>query len=467
VVGDIEAYGLDVTANGTFTSTGAGAQTNDGILLKAKRSVFVAGNTSLRTNSNPVTIWSDSDANNEGAVAVAYGSTICTEWNGSACLTTGGADITIGGGAADSNFAAGNRPGGYATGSGTVNPSGFFGATTSGTVPLGGVALGYTYGNYGPVKLLSAGGNITVRGQTTASTPAAAQYAFGIGTVTGNDANPSEINASGGKVLLDGKGRCATLGSASGCAGMHYNAWGSYAGSRIASTNTAADAVKILAVAADGTTGVNGIRFYERGLINSSGGVQLITTSIDSPIGPSFGVAGDLLITSPGRNFNTATTINGNWLFTVVPKTITIGNDGAGDGTAQNTGNLVVTTALSATNAVKLYGGNIDLTSGNIEATAVGGAILAKATGYIITNNGASVASPKLFQTNNGPITLWADAENNLSGRIWIGTFNKFNSKGGNISIAGGADDGGTASGISSSVMHVPKAPAIRLKPRV
>jgi hypothetical protein len=86
--------------------------------------------------------------------------------------------------------------------------------------------------------------------------------------------------------------------------------------------------------------------------------------------------------------------------------------------------------------------------------TASGAPILIKATGFITTGAGASISSQKLFQTVGGPITLWADAENNLSGRIGIGNFNRFNSQGGRITIAGGLDDGGVNADISAAVVR-------------
>ena len=90
-------------------------------------------------------------------------------------------------------------------------------------------------------------------------------------------------------------------------------------------------------------------------------------------------------------------------------------------------------------------GGNVDLKA-NLTATSPGASILTKATADITAN------ASRTFQTNNGNLIFWSDADNNGTGYIGIGDNNKFNSAnglttsglsgGGKIVLAGGLDDG-------------------------
>ncbi|MBX3668250.1 MAG: filamentous hemagglutinin N-terminal domain-containing protein, partial [Rhodocyclaceae bacterium] len=139
-----------------------------------------------------------------------------------------------------------------------------------------------------------------------------------------------------------------------------------------------------------------------------------------------------------------STQINGEWLKTTGAQTY---SSGLTVNSNSSMPNLTVEGAgLTAAGPIAVYGGNITVNTA-LTTTGSGAGILLKGSGYLMQ------ANPNLtLQSNNGDITLWADADGNSSG--WIGLregarINTANgatnqtSGGGNITLAGGATAGG------------------------
>jgi hypothetical protein len=356
VVGDVEIYGRDVYPSASFTQTGAGTNASKGLLFKAQRSVINMAAGNFRTNGSPITFWADQDMDGAGAVAVANGSTMCTKWTGSACATTGGADITLAGAEADANFPF--RPAGWASGSGTVNMNAHLGATTSGEFPLSGVSIGFTASSSAVQKIVTAGGNLLVRGQTTNGAVASSQAAIG---VIGTGASSiTEFNVGAGKIRIDSNARCASVGSGSQCAALELNAWGSStpANTRLISTNTADDSISITATSSlaahKGTSNIHGSTF------TTAGGLKLLTSKITDDSKFAFNVTGDIAITSPNQSFDAVTNIDSDWSFTIAPASFLFGN-AASSGSTQNAADINSSIAISARDSLRMYGGNIAL----------------------------------------------------------------------------------------------------------
>ena len=114
---------------------------------------------------------------------------------------------------------------------------------------------------------------------------------------------------------------------------------------------------------------------------------------------------------------------------------------------------LTVASALTTTGAISITGGNITLNA-SLTTTTNGSGILAKANGNITTANATS------FQTNNGSLVFWSDANGGSSGYVAFGnnvTLNTANgttsqsSGGGDIIIGGGSNSGNTPTGFAYS----------------
>jgi hypothetical protein len=128
-----------------FTST----STRD-LTLKAGSYINVAASQQIRTAGGDIVLWADSDNVSGGYVRLLKDATLCTTNQICGTSVSGGGDIVIGGGSADSNNPL--RPGGTAKGSGY--------SEAANTADTTGVQLGTMQAGGGGVKLFSSGGNI-------------------------------------------------------------------------------------------------------------------------------------------------------------------------------------------------------------------------------------------------------------------------------------------------------------------
>ncbi len=98
-------------------------------------------------------------------------------------------------------------------------------------------------------------------------------------------------------------------------------------------------------------------------------------------------------------------------------------------GKTTNTAGITLPNAYSTVGDITIYGGNINL---NNTLSSSAGAVLAKATGNIISN-GNDI-------TSNGNITLWSDSDASGLGYISLAANSDLTSNGGDITLSGGAD---------------------------
>jgi hypothetical protein len=220
ITNNFDMYGTTIEIGGTQMVSGVGKR----FMAKATSYVRAATGSTVRTYGGLLSLWGDSDASGGGAVvlksAATTGSFLCTANTGlCGTATTGGGDIVIGGGAAETDTSLSDytyRPGGFAAGSTTDNETGTASGGAAANSYSGGVYLGTAAINTGSTQLYSAGGNITVRGKTHTGT--LTNWAAAVVTPGG-----LTVDAGAGKIFLD----AYHVGAASSVGGpMEFNAWG-------------------------------------------------------------------------------------------------------------------------------------------------------------------------------------------------------------------------------------------------
>jgi hypothetical protein len=192
----------------------------------------------------------------------------------------------------------------------------------------------------------------------------------------------------------------------------------------------------MLTVTSAGETGISGTNWS----ISSSGGNSTLTVTGNASINASV-----LETALASGNLN----IVGNNLQVTVNQDIAV-NSGTGNltfGSGTSSGPIVINNPITLSGGFVAYGGNITV-NGNINTSAgtANGDILLKGTGNITQN------ASKTITTAGGDVIFWSDADASGSGAITLGnnaTINTANGAttsglagGGNIVLAGGADDG-------------------------
>jgi len=435
--GAMTFYAQDIFAGNTLETTNANAD----IQLLASRNVESQGTAaSFTTNGGNLLLSSDTDSVSGGQIDLRNGFT----------ANTNGGDITLAGGDVSGS--------GYAQGYDGTNAEGI--RIDSSLV------------------LNSGGGDITLRGKSFSGATASGWGAWGIGLWTGTQS----INSGTGNILFDG------ISQSSG-AGTLNNGVVVKGAATLQSSSSSVNAIKILGDTSVTTSGssygiefADGVKVYATG----GGGVTLIgdtgTSTLDFVFRPNTEIlansgaitiegAGDILwtdgsvyfgsktgtpitasssditITSDNFSFNNNdVNVNTSGIFTleststsfdgVVNSNFFNYNPSLGQtfsainiGKTTNTADVTINNALSATGAINIYAGNINL---NNSLTSGGGAVLAKATGNIVTNGNDIITS--------GDITLWSDSDASGLGYISLATNSDLTSNGGNITLSGGAD---------------------------
>jgi filamentous hemagglutinin len=151
--------------------------------------------------------------------------------------------------------------------------------------------------------------------------------------------------------------------------------------------------------------------------------------------------------TYPGsQSFSAALTFDSTWLFTGITGTnsgnigsVTIGQSGTGgtvSGLTQNSANITLSTAITSSGSVAIYGGTV---TANANVTVSGSnSILFKATQDVICSAGVT-GTRKVYTSADGPITLWSNADASGTGAINVENFVEFLTANGNITMAGGS----------------------------
>ncbi|MEY3537420.1 MAG: hypothetical protein RL645_234 [Actinomycetota bacterium] len=461
VTGKIEVYGGGVTTGSMTTSATSG----DGILVKSLSGITTTAGTSgartqvavTGTNSTaPITLWANSDASGLGNITIGAYTDIAAK---------AGA-VTLAGSANNTE----TTPSGYAVG-----------ATS-------GVDLGVAATATDAVKITTTSGAITIRGRIESSSAAgAAAIQFWSGT---------NVTSATGAITLDAKSYRPT--SSSGHA-IYIGKTGGYT-TTITTGASTGDAITISGIVESGpesNTNANGviIGWATTGLnnVSATGGGNIVidgiasTSTVDAievnraniyatsgdiifdgaakevafgdngvnTIGGSTAATdhtGDVLICGGAVSFNTyLSTIRTAGATVIEPcssaTSFTAASTWGGSavsmttgsfrwGKAGNTANATLSGAVSASaGGIEIYGGDVTVNAG-LTATTSGADILLRATGNITT------AASLSFSANNGDITFWSDADVNGSGRIAFANTNTITTGGGNLTIAGGADDG-------------------------
>ena len=463
--GAIKLYGGSVGIQDLTTNATSG----DGILVKAKGDIVTPDGTSAARNvisvtgassTAPVMLWSNTDAANGGSIQIGNYTDISTT----------GAAITLAGSASSSD----TSPTGYAEGSTSTNCTG--------------LSLGSSAVATDSVKIASAGGNILLRGKSSYDAAACVglkswsgiNVNSGTGSITAeglatgsttNNYNRHALDFNWTSSATGGFTSTWTSAKTSGTAisftgsssGTSNNGRGvlGWAGTNIATISaTGGGDIAITGTASTNTTqavSINYANIYAAGgAINISGGAKQVafgetganniggssTTSLAGEItvkadsisiaatvgSAAFKNASKLSLISDGVKFSSAQTLGAGTSITNIGS-LQVGLD-------TNTADVTLNGAVSVGGPINIYGGNLTMSAG-LTTTATTGirSILAKGAGNI------SAAS---LTTSGGDITLWSDSDANSTGRIDIVDSSTIGSGGGIVTLAGGADDGGT-----------------------
>ncbi|MDD4911229.1 MAG: filamentous hemagglutinin N-terminal domain-containing protein, partial [Sideroxydans sp.] len=470
VNGPISLYGGNISVNANLTSTASGAD----VLLKGSGSITLASNKSISTTGGDVTFWADSDSTNGGYIWLNSGSSIST---------TSAANIILSGG----NVAQGDLgTTGYAMGMTTTMGNGVtLDAATlnsyGGDIAIRGKSTTGAVTNYASTDYVSASTNgIRTHGSVTVDSGSGLLSLYGYAQATSGNSNGIETSGTGTSVFRSSStsANAITLdGTAITAAAL--NAWGVYlwGGTSILATNggginiTGSGAknsgVKVdtgsSVLANSGAIALTGTGYgagYSAVDISSNVGQKSGSTIASSSsnitvngdvlsLTGAIASTGQLTLQSYGTSFASAFTVPSASVLSSLLTGLTIGK-------TSNTQNITIGSAISIAGPINIYGGNITVNT-NLTSTASGADILLKGSGNVIANAN--------LVTNAGDITLWADSDASGAGGIQVTDNRTLDSRtasdrtagntstasgGGSITLAGGLDDGGAASGSNS-----------------
>ncbi|MCH7407640.1 gliding motility-associated C-terminal domain-containing protein [Belliella aquatica] len=438
VNGPIKFIGGDITVGGNLITSANAAD----ILLKSSGNILYAANKSITTNNGDLILWSDSDANNEGFIAVGNNVTFNTANGSTDSGLSGGGNIVLAGGADDG------------ANGGTANdgfPDGFARSATNPGIEL-------STDNTGDVYFYSGGGNITMHGYSSNNETPLLYNNVG-------------INQFGGLFTDAGTGRIRMIGEGVNHYGINLNHGSAEAELKLTLTSaaTSGDAIYIRGVssselglvfnfsskkelkapgggditlegvgggsskgiflqtidvlATSGTIsldgGTNGI--FNKNTANTYGfkaGSAITSSSSDiifrgnaisveaGGTATSFNTTGAVTIEPSGASFTSALS------FPISNLSLDAAVSGLTLGKASNTASMTIAGAATIAGPISVYGGGITVNQ-NLTSTASGGDILLKASGNITT------AASKSITTDGGDVTLWSNSDSN-GGYIYI-----------------------------------------------
>ncbi|MBU3637236.1 autotransporter-associated beta strand repeat-containing protein, partial [Polynucleobacter sp. es-MAR-4] len=471
ISGPMSFYGNNISVNGSLTTTGA----TGNILLKARSNIFQRAD--IRTNGSSIVYWSDSEADNYGGIYV-YGSNSSSLRN----ISTNGGGIWMGGGNGTASWTpyvgataltVGNSTASFnvgndtalrlnyaniSTGNGSVyvaatsnQTSGSSGtnygidivsttiSTAAGDIQIAGNLKGkYTNGMALHIDaastLQTSTGNITLTGNTSDITNSSSGWRTGLGidgglvkTVSGNisltgNANTAYSATDSAALYFVGGSRVVSQTGSINIYGNN-NASGYYDdGIRIQNNN--------ITIGYDGTNAYSGDILIQSDRLSqrtSTAGTINVRTS------------GNLSILSNGSSFNrlwvedsspgSAMNFGSIWNFGTTLSSFTLGK-------TTNTYNIALANNLTTAGNISVYGGNITL-SGSLRSTGANSKVLIKSLGTI-----SSGADNLTFQTNNGSMVFWSNANSTSGGGISMTNANlTFNTANGSTSQATGGGD--------------------------
>ncbi|MEY3624659.1 MAG: hypothetical protein RL696_40, partial [Actinomycetota bacterium] len=471
--GPIEMYGKSFSwaNNEDLKTSGQGSK----ILLKARDDIYVpdgsgtadASHTYFQTNKGDIVLWSDADGS--GAGGIVFGNYVQLTSDGGAkskLAVSGGGDIVLGGGTASD---ADGHPTGYTgltalgftdraaqigryngiyTGGGDFSlkarSSSTFGLTQyhssefftgTGVATFEAVSTN-TGGSYG-FAFIDAGGWANEDGPLTIVSHSSRSPAISITGSTAGTAQAVRLYGQGGANTLtlastatEGGG-IQISGQAASAGDIDIHLYRNQILSRNGAITISAGVNKLTldyGFAASATIGSNALSNY---VTTSSANISFIADEwdFDDP-GTVINTTGDVSILPKTNNFfgsNATFGINTNGI-----RNLTIGKDPLSQDTLRE---ISITGNHTVSGNVRVYGGYV-YPKGNFSATGAG-EILFKALSDIRTDDAA-----RNFTTQGGDITFWADSNATSGGLIYVPGSSKFSSNGGDITLAGGLDDG-------------------------
>jgi hypothetical protein len=302
---------------------------------------------------------------------------------------------------------------------------------------------------------------------------------YGAGGVDGTPARAMDFSTA--DIITSGSGQISLTIDATNNPNTTNTAWGMQPNNARVITDNGAITLDMTGGAATGNSRGLALDANSMELLSTSGSITIIDREPDGLTGsynglylsPSsanailFGADGssvansssDVLIQADRATFTGNTTrINSSGVFSIEPISASFGSaftyqninlestaSGLTLGKSGNTANITLASAVNVNGPVEIYGGDIAINE-NLTSTGAGSDVLLKGSGSI------TLASSTTLQTNNGDLILWSDSDVSNEGHLAIGndvTLNSVNgstasglSTGGNIVLAGGADDG-------------------------
>jgi VCBS repeat-containing protein len=503
IAGPISVYGGDITANENLTSTAA----NEHILLKGTGNITLAASKTLQTNGGGLIVWSDSDGSNDGRVDL-YGN-----------VTTNSGHFYVGGGSASETINGLTVPASYAittvanthgvrvSGS-AINTSGgdlrikgqnnsvntvtagvmvansaittaagdleLFGKRVGDPSESSGLWIGTTISGpltpTGDVTLSSTTGNINLEGISEASNGFTWSHGLAIVAHNGDDVT---ISSTSGNIELLGNASNAALQSGEAL-GLVIQLRGGV--NSFASLTTDGGTITLEGISAN-LANKQGLVLRPKDVANSivigdanTGDITFKTGSLQNTSTTTLGAIniesiGDVVFEGPtGSNFASAIDLTDEYNIVSSATSLRIGKP-------TNTANITLSANATIAGPITVYGGDIAINENLNTSSVTNGDVLLKASGSIIQ------AADRSITTDSGAIIFWSDSDANTDGYINIGNNGSLNSAngftdsglsgGGNITLAGGADDGangGTASdGIPDGFARSASNPGIEL----
>ena len=414
------------------------------LVLRAGGDVHLQAFT-LLTNGGALTLWSDADGNNSGAILTAANSQIRSQ-GGQILLTGGlnsstgyavgtaltqgsgvriegevlseGGDIVIRGDSGP-NFIAASTPGwtsGVLIGPTNVNSaqgriSISARVNSSGDISTNHWGLGLGFGTSTPARLISTTGDISLR---VDAAPASTNLRHGLAVW------PGEISSTTGNISV----------SVISSTGANSVDWRVYASSTISTR------ANVLLESRAGSPA-------DLGNLTISSSNQITVRANQLSIGTGAVITGSAAVAleSFGASFS-ATVATTNLSLGTRVSSMRVGK-------STNTSDITLGSSMTINGPLEVYGLDIDVTNKpSLIVTSQSARVLLRATAAIDLAAGTGVGDRALIQTNDGDIVLWADSDGSGTGYLYVGNFSVLNSAngaesktrsgGGRITLGGG-----------------------------